>query len=193
MSLQAIFQRPCPASTVKNKALYAYAVLLLIVIPAHAFSLRFLDYLTPLYLVAAPLVLGKRVNINFSGRQIALAVIVSVVILLPFLFFFSVTRKFVPPGAGALAVQLFGISFPEEIFFRGFLQDTLGNNYKGVIVTSLLFAGAHLPAFFFSGDSYAPLTFFPSLVMGFLYLRTSNVIPPAIFHFFANVVYLGSL
>jgi len=177
----------------KKKAIYAYAVLLLIVIPAHAFSLRFLDYLTPFYLVAAPLVLGKRVNIDLSGRQIALAVIVSAVILLPFLFFFSATKNFVLPGAVALAVQLFGVSFPEEIFFRGFLQDTLGNNYKGVIVTSLLFAAAHLPAFVFSGDSSAPLTFFPSLVMGFLYLRTSNVIPPAIFHFLANVVYLSSL
>ncbi|MDA8240405.1 MAG: CPBP family intramembrane metalloprotease [Nitrospiraceae bacterium] len=177
----------------KRNAIYAYAVLLLIVIPAHAFSLRFLDYLTPVYLVATPLALGKRVNINFSGRQIALAVIVSAVILLPFLFFFSVTRKFVPLETGAMAVQLFGVSFPEEIFFRGFLQDTLGNNYKAVIITSLLFAAAHLPAFFFSGDSSAPLTFFPSLVMGFLYLRTSNVIPATIFHFLANVVYLGSL
>ncbi len=177
----------------KRNAIYAYAVLLLIVIPAHAFSLRFLDYLMPLYLVAAPLALGKRVNINFSGRQIMSAVIVSAVLLLPFLFFFSPSKKFVPPGAGALAVQLFGISFPEEIFFRGFLQETFGNSFKAVIITSLLFAAAHLPAFFFSGDSSAPLTFFPSLVMGILYLRTSNVIPPAIFHFLANVVYLGSL
>jgi membrane protease YdiL (CAAX protease family) len=178
---------------VKKKAIYAYAALLLIVIPARAFPLHFLDYLTPLYLAAIPLVLGKRVNVDLSVRQIAFAVIVSAALLLPFLLFFSPARKFVPLGAGALAVQLFGVSFPEEIFFRGFLQDTLGNDFKAVFITSLLFAFAHLPAFFFSGDSYAPLTFFPSLIMGFLYLRTSNVIPPAIFHFLANVVYLGSL
>ncbi len=177
----------------KKKALYAYAVLLVIVIAARVFHFRLLDYIVPVYLVATPFALGKKVNMDFSGRQIVFAVIVSAGLLLPYLFLFSPARRFLPPEGGAMAVQLFSVSFPEEVFFRGFVQDALGNSYKGVIITSLLFAAAHLPVFFFSGDPSAFLTFFPSLIMGFLYLRTCSVIPPTIFHFLANIVYLGSL
>jgi membrane protease YdiL (CAAX protease family) len=178
---------------VKKKALYAYAVLLIIVFPAHALALHLADYLIPVYLVAAPLALGRKINMEFHVRDIVLAVIISAAILLPFQAFFLAAKRFELLGPGALAVQLFGVCLPEEIFFRGFLQETFGNNSRGVVAASLLFAVAHLPAFFFSGDSFAPLTFFPSLIMGFLYLRTSGVIAPTIFHFLANVVYLGSL
>jgi membrane protease YdiL (CAAX protease family) len=177
----------------KKKALYAYAALLLIVFPAHAFALRFPLYLIPVYLVAVPLALGRKIDMGLSARQAALTVIISAVVLLPLLLFFLMTKGFVLLGPGALAVQLFGVCFPEEVFFRGFLQETFGNNFRGIVLTSLLFAAAHLPGLLFSGDSYAPLTFFPSLIMGFLYLRTSSVMPPTIFHFLANVVYLGSL
>jgi membrane protease YdiL (CAAX protease family) len=178
---------------VKKKALFSYAVLLAIVFFSEAFHLRFLDYLLPLYLVAVPLVFKRRVNIAFSLRHILLGLGVSIIILLPFFAVFFPGKKFVLMGPGAALIQLFGISFPEEYFFRGFLQEELGNDLKGAIMVSLLFAGAHLPGLFFYGDFYAPLTFFPSLVMGFLYMRTSNVVPSTIFHFLSNVMYLGSL
>jgi membrane protease YdiL (CAAX protease family) len=178
---------------VKIKALLAYAVLLAIVFPAHAFHLRFFDYLVPFYLLALPLVLKRRININFSVRHILLGLLVSLIVLAPFFAVFSLGKKFVPMGLGAAMFQLLGISFPEEFFFRGFLQEVFGNNLRGAVMVSLLFAGAHLPGLFFYGDIYAPLTFFPSLIMGFLYMRTSNVVPSTIFHFLSNVVYFGSL
>lgn len=177
----------------KRKALYAYAVLLMIVFPARALAFHFLDYVIPAYLAAVPLALSRKINLGLSARQAALTAIIATAILLPFLAFLVAAKRFVLLDPGALAVQLFGVSFPEEIFFRGFLQETFGNNFRAIVVTSLLFAVAHLPGLFFSGDLYAPLTFFPSLIMGFLYLRTSSVMPPTIFHFLANVVYLGSL
>lgn len=177
----------------KRKALLAYVVLLMLVFAAHAFHLRLFDYLVPLYLMVAPLVLRRRVNINFSARQILLGLIVSLAVLLPFYVFFSAEKRFVPLGMVPAALQLFSVSFPEEVFFRGFLQEVFGNNLRGAVIGSILFSGAHLPGLLFNGDLYAPLTFFPSLIMGFLYVRTSNVIPSTIFHFLANVVYLGSL
>ncbi|MDA8432175.1 MAG: CPBP family intramembrane metalloprotease [Nitrospiraceae bacterium] len=176
-----------------KKALFAYALLLVIVFASHAFSLRFAAYLLPIYLVAAPLALGGKITMGISARQAALTAMVSVSVLLPFLFLFLQGRSFSMPGPVMLTAQLFGVCFPEEVFFRGFIQETAGNNFRGIVLTSLLFSVAHLPAFFYSGDSYAPLTFFPSLVMGFLYLRTSSVIPSTIFHLLANAVYLGSL
>ncbi|HXX57532.1 MAG TPA: CPBP family intramembrane glutamic endopeptidase [Thermodesulfovibrionales bacterium] len=94
-----------------------------------------------------------------------------------------------PPGA--LAFQLLCVSFPEEVYFRGFLQERLGNTVTAVITVSLLFALMHLPSLIFHGDILSVLTFFPSLVMGLLYMRTSNVIASTIFHFAANTVFLS--
>ncbi|HXX80085.1 MAG TPA: CPBP family intramembrane glutamic endopeptidase [Thermodesulfovibrionales bacterium] len=87
--------------------------------------------------------------------------------------------------------QLFGVAIPEEVYFRGFLQQRLGNTLKSVLTVSLLFSFMHLPQFIFYGDRYSLLTFFPSLVMGLLYWRTSNVLPSVIFHFCSNIVFLG--
>lgn len=178
---------------VKKKSLLAYVVLLILVFSAYAFHLRFLDYIVPLYLLAVPLVLKSRINIIFSVRHILLGLLVSLIVLLPFFAVFSPEKRFSGPGLGEAMFQLLGVAFPEEFFFRGFLQETFGNNLRGAAVVSLLFAGAHLPGYFFYGDLYAPLTFFPSLIMGLLYLRTSNVVPSTIFHFFSNIMYLGSL
>ncbi len=177
----------------KNKALFAYAVLLVIVFPAHALHLPFFDYFIPVYLLAVPLVLERKINIKFSVKHILLGLLVSLVILVPFFAVFLHGKNFTVMAAGPAIFQLLGVSFPEEVFFRGFLQEVFGNNTRGAVVVSLLFAGAHLPGLFFYGDIHAPLTFFPSLVMGFLYMRTSNVVPSTIFHFLSNVLYLGSL
>jgi membrane protease YdiL (CAAX protease family) len=103
----------------------------------------------------------------------------------------AIGRPLVWLPVGAVIFQLLGVSVPEEVYFRGFLQDGLGNTLKSVLVVSLLFSFMHLPQFIFYGDRYSLLTFFPSLVMGLLYWRTSNVLPSAIFHFSSNIVFLG--
>lgn len=177
----------------KKKPLLAYAILLMLVFSAHAFQLRFFDYLVPIYLLAVPTVLKSRTNIGFSMRHILLGLLVSIIVLLPFFAVFPPEKKFAAPGLGAALFQLLGVAFPEEVFFRGFLQEAFGNNLRGAVVVSILFAGAHLPGLFFYGDLHAILTFFPSIIMGLLYVRTSNVVPSTIFHFFSNIIYLGSL
>jgi len=102
-------------------------------------------------------------------------------------------KVFAMQPAGAVLYQLVGISFPEEVYFRGFLQERVGNTVRGVLIVSALFSFMHIPQFILYGDTYSLLTFFPSLVMGFLYLRTSNVLPSTLFHFCSNVVFLGFL
>ncbi len=119
-----------------------------------------------------------------------MGIIASVVLLVPFWYLFSQTGKpFSVPHTSFFLFQLFGIALPEEAYFRGFLQERLGNNTKAVLIVSLLFSLMHLPQFIFYGDRLSLLTFFPSLVMGFLYLGTSNVLPSAIFHFSSNIVF----
>jgi len=99
--------------------------------------------------------------------------------------------SFTVPYFTTVAFQLLAVSLPEEAFFRGYLQETVGNNLKGVVAVSILFSIAHLPGFIINGDANSVLTFFPSLVMGYLYMRTSNILPCIIFHLFANLIFTG--
>jgi hypothetical protein len=174
-----------------KKALIAYCLLLIIIFFAHAVPLRATDYLLPLYMIAVPLILGRRIKCSFSLKQITYTLLTSLVVLLPIYVILSVSRQYHLIGTAAIVTQFARIAVPEEIFFRGFLQETLGNNVKGIVLVSLLFAVAHLPALFFYHNYYALLTFFPSLVMGFLYMKTSSILPPVLFHFLANVVFRG--
>lgn len=163
----------------------------MLVFTYHAFSFSFFKYVIPLFLVAVPYILQGGFNLRFSVRDAVKGLMASAVILVPFWLLFSQGKEFHGLPAGALLFQLLGISLPEEVYFRGFLQDRIGNNLRGLLIVSVLFAVMHLPRFIFHGDPYSLLTFFPSLVMGYLYFKTSNVLPSAIFHFLSNIVFLG--
>ena len=158
----------------------------------HAFSFSLLKYAIPLFLVAIPYLMQGKIKLTFCTRDILIGITVSAVVLSPMWYFMS--RRggiFVFLPATKVLFQIFGVAFPEEIYFRGFLQDRFGNHIKAMIVVSLLFSLAHLPQLIFYGDPYSLLTFFPSLVMGFLYMRTANVLPCTIFHALANIIFLG--
>lgn len=173
----------------KKNAIYSYVVLLIFAVLMRVYPAGLFDYIVPVYLLAMPLIFAGRFNFSFVPRHISLGLIVSAGILVPFYILFHKTGQAAPVTVNFVLIQLFAVSLPEEVFFRGFLQSLLGNDLKAVFIVSSMFAAAHLPAFIFSGDSYALITFFPSLVMGFLYLKTSNILPSIIFHFFANMVF----
>jgi membrane protease YdiL (CAAX protease family) len=149
-------------------------------------------YCIPVFLLAVPSLIQGRINLRFSAKDILAGIIASVIILVPFAYFAAASGKvFTALPAGAALYQLAGVAFPEEVYFRGFLQEKLGNTIRGLFLVSFLFSLMHLPQFIFYRDPYALLTFFPSLVMGFLYLRTSNILAPMIFHFLSNSVFLS--
>lgn len=93
--------------------------------------------------------------------------------------------------------QLLLVALPEEVFFRGYLQTRIGNNIKGIIIVSLLFALGHFITLCLAGGhniaicSQAVLTFFPSLVMGYLFYKTKSLWASITFHFFANIVHIA--
>ena len=93
------------------------------------------------------------------------------------------------------ATHLLAVAFPEEFFFRGYLQRNLGGGTGAVVAASTMFAFAHfLVICVFSGGGACAqniLTFFPSLVMGYLYMKTRTLWSSVFFHFAANVVYLS--
>ncbi len=110
----------------------------------------------------------------------------------PHLFeqFRGLERLFTPaPSLGTMLV-VFALlpAVCEELAFRGFilsgLARRLGAN-KAIMVSSLLFAFAHLNAF-----QFVP-TFVLGLVLGLLAARTGSILPGMIFHFLHNGLILS--
>ncbi len=91
----------------------------------------------------------------------------------------------IPPKLQNLPTLLnqLGIATAEEIFFRGYLMIYFGN-----FTTSLLFSLAHLVNF---PTVNSVLTFFPSLLFGFVYRRSGSIVAPITLHFTANMLYFS--
>lgn len=141
----------------------------------------------PVLMLIYPIIVGHKVKIRFSVKDMAIGLIVSIIILLPYYFVSGENLKAI--SAYYIIFQLLSVSLPEEFFFRGFLQDSIGRNFKAIVLVSLLFSIAHLPKAIFLGEWISLLSFFPSLVMGWLYMKTNNILPGTIFHLLANLVY----
>lgn len=149
-------------------------------------------YLIPIFLIVVPYTLRREISLSFDRKDLAFGVGISAVVLSPLSLLLVLTgREFTMPSLYAAVFELFVVAFPEEIFFRGFLQECIGNTVRGLVVTSALFGLLHVPQYLFYGDTNALLTFLPSLVMGFLYLKTSNILPSTVFHMASNIVVMG--
>jgi membrane protease YdiL (CAAX protease family) len=80
-------------------------------------------------------------------------------------------------------------ALPEEYFFRGAFQPSIWPTrpYLAIVVTSSVFAAAHVV--FDPDHSLARLlVFFPSLLFGWLRLRTGSIVPGIFFHALSNGV-----
>ena len=132
---------------------------------------------------------------------------VSVIILVPFgalyLFYHGWWRGVpieigLPADWGRLVYyQFVFVGFPEELFFRGYLQqrfdDAFGRPYRllgaswgpGLLMANLLFAAGHVLA---TNDVSRADVFFPGLLFGWLQSRTGALIAPILFHGLCNIV-----
>ncbi len=86
----------------------------------------------------------------------------------------------------------------EELLFRNIIQKSLYEYFSkpaAVIVASLLFALAHIPAYWSGASTITALIVITvvSLVLGAVYVRTENVIVPAIIHGLFNAIQFGAL
>jgi membrane protease YdiL (CAAX protease family) len=136
------------------------------------------------------------------GRSLAVGVVLSVVTVAG--AFLGDERRFGRVIAG-LAVSHFWallkyalVGFGEEFVFRGYLQTRLVawlGRWQGWVVTSVLMALSHLVQrmavvgmspldALVSSASLVPV----SLLMGYVMLRTENVVAPGLFHTFADWV-----
>jgi membrane protease YdiL (CAAX protease family) len=91
------------------------------------------------------------------------------------------------------------VAVPEELFFRGYLQSNVTYllskvsgkkleflNYSGIIICAMVFAAFHVVL---QGKIISVLTFFPGLIMGWLFYRTKSLFAPILFHGLANIGY----
>lgn len=92
-----------------------------------------------------------------------------------------------------VVIQLLLVAFPEEFFFRGYLQSQVARFCPGKIVaigwavpiTSLLFAFSHTLITF---QWWHFAIFFPSLVFGWLREKTGGLVAPILFHTASNLL-----
>lgn len=92
---------------------------------------------------------------------------------LPFLY------PLYPQAFLSLALQ----AFAEELFFRAYLMGRFSN-----LMVSLMFVVPHVLLY---GDLWSWLTFFPSLLYGFAYSRTSSLALASVLHLGSNVLWFG--
>jgi membrane protease YdiL (CAAX protease family) len=178
----------------KNREILNYIIILLttsVVFYIHTED-KFYYNIPQLLMLILPVIQGYKVKLSFNIRDILIGFMVSLALLIPFYVFFSV-RDLSRLDSIYVIYQLLVVALPEEFFFRGYLQDSFGRNYKAIVIVSILFSFAHLPKAIFLNDWLSMLSFFPSLIMGWLYLKTENILTGTIFHWIANVVYKSTI
>lgn len=173
-------------------ALLSYFVILLFIVLYRFSQLGYFRYLPPLFFILTPLVFRVKIHFCLSIRALAEAIFMTAVLLIPFYLFSNFINEGQDiPVVFLLLFHLIVVAIPEEVYFRGYLQEILGSNYRGVVIVSLLFTLMHLIAFF-NKDNYSTLlTFFPSLFMGWLYLKKRNLLFPITFHYFSNLLFIS--
>ena len=185
--------------------LSAYVFIILVIFLAQLFlPANYVISIAAMLMLFPVLFKSDRNWFSHDPRGVGIGIIVSAILLLIYaavIFFYGLyegkTLSWNQLSVSFILTQLLLVALPEEVFFRGYLQTRLGNNIKGIIIVSLLFAVGHFITLCIGGGysisicAQSILTFFPSLVMGYLYFATKSLWASIIFHFFANIVHIA--
>lgn len=183
-----------------HKPLIIYSLLIVSIFVFLIFLPKYVIIFTAVSFLLVPYLFGKGLNLGLDPRLFIRSMVISIVIIGAYLLiFYILTNKSINLDALSLILiitHLVVIAFPEEAFFRGYLQRELGNNLGSVIVVSALFAIGHFLTICIGSGSFglhcltALLTFFPSLVMGYLFYKSNSIWGCTVFHFLANLAYI---
>lgn len=100
-------------------------------------------------------------------------------------------------AALAVAVEVFAVALPEEVFHRGYLMSALEERWPprrrifgvplglAAVLASLLFSVGHLVGM---AEVARLATFFPALVFSWLWRRAGSLWAPALFHAASNLL-----
>lgn len=99
-----------------------------------------------------------------------------------------------------IPISILIIGPAEEFAYRNIIQKRLYDAFtkpQAILVTSLVFASIHLPAYLTSTLGAAAITLTTvlalSLVLGYIYAKTENLVVPAIAHGVYNAILFASL
>lgn len=147
-------------------------------------------------------------GVRAYGRSIAVFLVAAIIVFPPFFVAALGWQKIVAGSVGfqvrgfsdlgnALVSQLLFVALPEEFYFRGYVQSTLGRIFAprwrlfgtplgfGWIITAAVFAVAHSIVFY---RWWHFAIFFPALLFGFLRERTGAITAPVLFHVASNLL-----
>lgn len=104
--------------------------------------------------------------------------------------YYNLNFKLAFPPSWPLEIisQIFVVAMPEEIFYRGFLQNALLKRfsiYKSILITNVFFALSHL---FIEINIMRILTFFPGLVFSWLAYKNKSLLSAILFHALCNLL-----
>ncbi len=97
----------------------------------------------------------------------------------------------------AIAIEVFAIAMPEEVFHRGYLMSALEEHWVprakifgvplglGAVLASAMFAVGHLVGM---AEVARLATFFPALVFSWLFRKSGSLWAPALFHAASNLL-----
>lgn len=178
----------------------AYVVVMsLIALTRKFLSSDFVFFIAAVLMFGAPFIMKSEVRgLKWDLRGVLLGLALSLVILSIYVIVIRKPFDLSKVSYSLVTVHLLLIAIPEEVFFRGYLQEKIGDNLKGILIVSVLFAIGHIVSRCMvegcsaSGYTQALLTFFPSIVMGYVYLISGTLWANILFHFLANVVYVAT-
>lgn len=180
-----------------------YVIVILVISLSRILFPNFSVAFAALVLFSTPFLVSDRMRgLKWDPRGLLTGVVASIVVIPPYialdLLLTGNTIQTDRITTVLIVLQLFFVALPEEVFFRGYLQEKLGNSLMGVFIVSLLFALGHFftlcvaSGFTVGFCTQSILTFFPSLIMGYLYARTGTLWGSIIFHFLSNLVYVST-
>lgn len=185
--------------------LLSYVFLILIVVISNKFlSYEYVLSISASVMILIPIILRKDEGLfSFNVKGFINGVLITLILVAIYIIITNVLPlsfgnklNFSRLNVSLIIINFLLVAIPEEIFFRGYLQKQLGNTIMSVVIVSFLFAIAHFVTIcIFKGPglfvcSVNILTFFPSLVMGYLYLKTKTLWSSIFFHALANIVHV---
>jgi hypothetical protein len=209
--------RPSPAAETGLLAGAAVVVLVAVKYGLFAGWETVESLLLPVFFLYAPILLAYLTDRDLdrlglgrgpAGRGAADLALFGLVILPLFLLGFFVLMKFgfgrsfvlnrSSGLGGALLWNTLGVALPEEVFFRGFLQERLDRLFPprlgflkarigpGIFIAAAVFAAAH---YLMIPRASRLLVFFPGLLFGLLRARAGSVLPGVFAHGLANAAF----
>lgn len=136
------------------------------------------------YAIPVALLLLPFLDKNFSPRLIELnkygLLLISLIVIAT-----VILCLLKPDYINFYATTLLLAALPEEWFFRNYLQRKMGNNVTSILVSSMLFSILHSLT---RGPVIGLLVIAPSLIYGFIYKKTNNLILTILCHALGNLI-----